>query len=274
MALANTKTITSPIKWFGGKHYLAKEIISLLPQHKVYVEAFGGGGSILTQKKPSKIEVYNDIDADLVNFLMVLRNRRDELIEALITLPSSRFLCNKWQHEPLPEDELERAVVWFYLLRQRISPKNASLVSGWRASKSINTAVDYQNALKKLKDFEERWRYVMIECVDFRRIFEIYDSPSTVFVVDPPYVGKEYYYKGDFSYQDHVDLADILSNIQGKAIVTYYECDLINRLYSGWNTIKKDGYVGSSVVKGNSKRKKEKELILMNFDEMQQLSLF
>lgn len=273
MALANT-TITSPIKWFGGKHYMAKEIISLLPIHKVYVEPFGGGGSILTQKKPSKIEVYNDIDADLVNFLMVLRNRRNELIESLITLPSSRFLCQKWQHESLPEDELERATIWFYLLRQRISPKNASLVSGWRASKNINTAVDYQNALKKLTAFEERWRHVMIECVDFRRIFEIYDSPDTVFVVDPPYVGKENQYKGNFSYQDHVDLAEILSSIQGKAIVTYYECDLVNHLYSDWNRVRTDGYVGSSVVKKQKKRKKEKELILMNFEEMQQLSLF
>ncbi|WP_121616683.1 DNA adenine methylase [Virgibacillus halodenitrificans] len=274
MTLANTKSITSPIKWFGGKHYMAKEIISLLPNHKVYVEPFGGGGHILTQKKSSKIEVYNDIDADLVNFLMVLRNRRDELIERLADLPSSRFLCQKWQREPLPEDELERATKWFYLLRQRISPRNASLVSGWRASKDISTAVDYQNALKKLKAFEERWRRVMIECVDFRRVFEIYDSPDTVFVVDPPYVGKESQYKGNFSYQDHVELAEILSNIQGNAIVTYYECDLVNRLYSGWNRVKKDGYVGSSVVKNKEKRKIEKELILMNFEEVQQLSFF
>jgi DNA adenine methylase len=275
MAVAANTTITSPIKWFGGKHYMAKEIISLLPSnHRVYVEPFGGGAHVLTQKKPSKIEVYNDIDTDLVNFLMVLRNKRDELIEALMTLPSSRFLCQKWQHEPLPEDNFERAVRWYYLLRQRISPKNASLVSGWRASKSINTAVDYQNSLKKLKAFEERWRHVMIECVDFRRIFEIYDSPVTVFFVDPPYVGKENQYKGDFSYQDHLDLAEILSNIQGKAIVTYNECDLVNRLYHDWIRIESKGYVGSSVVGENGKRKMEKELILMNYKEMEQLSLF
>jgi DNA adenine methylase len=272
VSLANNK-VTSPIKWFGGKHYLAQEIISLLPKHRTYVEPFGGGGHVLTQKPPSKVEVYNDIDTDLVNFLMVLREKRDELVERLMTLPSSRFLCQLWQQEPLPEDEFERAVRWYYLLRQRISPKNGSLVSGWRASKEINTAVDFQNSLKRLKAFEERWRNVMIECVDFRRIFEIYDSPDTVFFVDPPYVGKEHHYKGGFSYQDHVDLATILNNIQGKAIVTYYECDLVNSLYKGWNRIEKDGYVGSSVVKKNGKRKTERELILTNFEE-EQLSLF
>lgn len=270
----STNKVTSPIKWFGGKHYLAQEIISLLPsKYRTYVEPFGGGGHVLTQKHPSKVEVYNDIDADLVNFLMVLRSKREELTEALMSLPSSRFLCQFWQHEPLPEDDFERAIRWFYLLRQRISPKNATLVSGWRASKELNTATDYQNALTRLQAFEERWRNVMIECVDFRRMFDIYDSPETVFFVDPPYVGKEDQYKGGFSFQDHVDLASILKNIQGKAIVTYYECDLVNSLYKDWIRIEKDGYVGSSVVKKNGKRKIEQELILMNYEE-NQLSLF
>jgi DNA adenine methylase len=149
-------------------------------------------------KDPSKVNVYNDIDCDLVNFLLVLRKRKDDLINSLSSLPTSRYLTEKWQNEPRLEDDFERAVRWFYILRQIIVPHN-NQKSGWRSGKVKNTATDYQNAITRLDSFEQRMSRVIIECLDFREIIERYDSSETLFFLDSPYVNREKMYKGGFT---------------------------------------------------------------------------
>ncbi|MFW6328195.1 MAG: DNA adenine methylase, partial [Bacteroidota bacterium] len=105
----------SPITLTGSKHYQAQWIISNFPKHKIYVEAFGGGAHVLIQKNPSKVEIYNDINDNLVNFLMIARDRPEELYRACDNLPVSRSLFEKWKWEPTPEDDFEKAVRYFYI---------------------------------------------------------------------------------------------------------------------------------------------------------------
>src|SRR6185369_3224539 len=83
-----------PIKIYGGKHYMLKHLLKLIPPHKTYVEAFGGGGSLLFAKDPSPVEVYNDIDGNLVNFFRVLQNDTtfQEFYKLCICTPYSREL--------------------------------------------------------------------------------------------------------------------------------------------------------------------------------------
>src|SRR5574343_303278 len=85
------KNITRPaLRYFGGKFRLAPWIISQFPPHTVYVEPFGGGGSVLLRKLPAYHEVYNDLDGDVVNFFRVLREQPDELLRAIDLTPYSR----------------------------------------------------------------------------------------------------------------------------------------------------------------------------------------
>ncbi|MCK1999907.1 DNA adenine methylase [[Brevibacterium] frigoritolerans] len=154
------------------------------------------------------------------------------------------------------------------IIRQTIVPAN-NIKSGWRSGKIKNTAFDYQNAVARLDAFEGRLRNVMIECLDFREIIKRYDSPESFFYIDPPYIGRENYYKGGFSESDHIELADMLRNIKGKALVSYYPDPLIDSLYSDWRIEKTDALVGASVCKAErgQKKKKETELFIMNYEE-------
>lgn len=65
-----------PLKWYGGKQYLASKLVHLIPPHHTYVEVFGGAAALLFAKPPelSQIEVLNDIDSGLINFYRVLRD--------------------------------------------------------------------------------------------------------------------------------------------------------------------------------------------------------
>src|SRR5690348_4377904 len=89
----------SPLIWFGGKSKVAHEIISRMPDHKVYAEPFGGAAHVIAQKPEAKTEVYNDIDGDLVNFLLVVREDPEKFIVAAESLPYSRQLYERWKSE-------------------------------------------------------------------------------------------------------------------------------------------------------------------------------
>jgi DNA adenine methylase len=67
------KTLTPPLKWHGGKHYLARRIVALMPRHTCYVEPYGGGLAVLLAKNPEDVsEVVNDLHGGLTHFWRVL----------------------------------------------------------------------------------------------------------------------------------------------------------------------------------------------------------
>lgn len=128
----------------------------------------------------------------------------------------------------------------------------------------------YVNACQVIKDFAKRMQGVMIENLDFRTIIEKYDSEEALFYVDPPYVGREKFYAGGFSLEDHYELGEILNSIKGKAIVSYYEDPIINEIYGDWNIERHAAF--KQVVGGHDVIQSE-ELLIMNY-ETKQLSLF
>lgn len=265
----------SPLIWFGGKGVSAKHIIKHFPHHKQYVEPFGGAGHVIAQKARVSHEVYNDIDGNAVNFLLQVRKDPERLKQACETIPYSRQLYEQWKREPLPADPFERAVRWFYMNRSGISKGNAREVSetGWRHStkSSQNPAGGYIGACNLIKTFSERMQGVMIEHGDFREIIQKYDGYDVLFYVDPPYIGREKYYAGGFTEKDHRDLAEILGNVQGKVVLSYYWDPMLDELYPNWNKESFTAY--KQVVGGEGTETEAEELLLMNFDNGQ-LTLF
>ncbi|GIP61149.1 DNA adenine methylase [Paenibacillus woosongensis] len=263
----------SPLIWFGGKGKIAQHIISRMPDHTCYVEPFGGAAHVIAQKPPVYSEVYNDIDGEVVNFLTVAINEPVRLKQACDDLPYSRALYEQWKREKPPVDDFARAVRFFYINRSGIAKGNSDSVfsteTGWRHGKEYNTARTYRSACEVIPEFSKRMKSVMIDNRDFRDIIRVYDAPYTLFYIDPPYLGREKYYAGKFTEQDHRDLAEMLNKIRGKAIVSYYDDSLLHELYPNWN--RETFRAARQVVNGSSNT--ATEILLMNFDNGQ-LTLF
>lgn len=255
----------SPLIWFGGKSRMAKSIMEYFPAHKTYVEPFGGAAHVLVQKQPSKNEVYNDLNGDVVNFFMQVRADRKKFYEAVKSLPYARALYEEWRTQPLPDDPFERAVRWFYINRSGIVGAVKGMPGGWRHGVQHATARTYQSACELIEPLAERLGKVNIESKDYSVIIEKYDHPETFFYIDPPYRGREGRYAGGFNDEDHKKLANMLSNIKGKALISYYPDPLIDELYAGWNRVEFDSVAYSKRVGAGEEKPKTTEILLMNY---------
>jgi len=208
----------------GNKATLSDWVVDHLPQHRVYVEVFGGAAGVLANKPPSHNEVYNDIDEDLVQFFDVLRDRHDELVEWLRRVPYSREKYEEWvipwyEEDWRPDDPVKRAGVFFYHRcvgfggKYRYEP-------GFATSTTRNQARTFAAQAERLATVADRFREVVIENLDYQALIETYDDPEGVFYLDPPYYNSRCRYRhgGDF---DHDDLAAVLRDVDAKWIASY-----------------------------------------------------
>lgn len=197
----NTAAAGGPFPYPGGKASLAPWVLDHLADHETYVEPFGGAASVLFAKGASPVEVYNDADEDVVQFFEVLRDRRDELVEYLSTVPYSRALYRDWSRQYFgagdrPDDPVERAGRWFALRYFTFGGKVGGS-NGFAAFAGRNKPATLKNKTERLQQFADRLRGVVVECGDYAAVLDRYDSSETLFYLDPPYAGgSEYYPRG------------------------------------------------------------------------------
>ena len=225
-------SVRSPIKWYGGKFYIAKLICSLMPEHSVYVEVFGGAGHVLFAKPRSDVEVYNDIHDGLVTLFRVIRDKPDELQAKLKWTLYSRsefnLLREKYRNQDFIDD-VDKAATVFYLIKNSINAKMSTFSVG-RTPTNTSRPNSYYNAINTLKIVSNRLRNVIIECLDFRKLIKVYDTENTLFYLDPPYVinsrrsGRAY--KHEMSDNDHIELLDLLKTVKGKWILSGYRNEI------------------------------------------------
>jgi len=268
--------VLSPVVYYGGKSMLAPWVVSHFPEHRVYVELFGGGASVLFAKKRALVEVYNDLEGDVANFFRVTRDNGEELKRALWLTPYARDEFAAAISAPATDDPIERARRFLVISRQAfggcgVSERNLS-PGNWKqpsvCGRRTSTTV-WKNAITTRMDAViERLQGVAIENVDFHRCVEKLDTPDTLFYADPPYLmhgrDRRHQYRLDFGGDDHHRLAKAFATIQGKAIVSYHAAEGLGELYSGWRQVSRASHNCSVLLKGG-KRKKTTEVLLMNF---------
>lgn len=250
-ALATIGAPTRPVlRWHGGKWKLAPWIISHFPPHRVYVEPFGGGASVLLRKQRSYAEVYNDLDQDAVALFRVLRDDRqaERLLDLLRLTPFAKM---EFEESYLPaEDMIEQARR--LLIRSFMgfgsNGHNASTKTGFRANSNrsgTTPARDWANYPDLLPSIIDRLTGVVIECRDACEVMSAHDGPQTLHYVDPPYVretrSKAMHRNGCYAHEldaaGHVRLLGHLQLLTGMVVLSGYPHPLYDDTLSDWQRV-------------------------------------
>lgn len=179
------------VAWQGGKRWLVKELLPMIPPHKMYVELFCGGGALLCAKEPSTAEVINDRNSELVNLYRIVKWHLDGLMQELDWCLNSREEFEGWKEQRGLTD-IQRAARW--LLRMKNGFGGSADHFG-RARMGGGAAFSSKaGRLALLRAMNRRLDKVVIENLDWAECIELYDSKQAVFFCDPPYTtGKAHY---------------------------------------------------------------------------------
>lgn len=253
-------SVPTPLNWFGGKSKLASQIVKHFPSHRTYCEPFGGSAAVLFAKEPAKVEVYNDIDGELVNFFRVLRHPQ---LCAKLYAAAENTLYARAEFELAKQkcaDPVEAARR--FLVRHRMSfggnGQNWCYSVGTSRRGTAAAIRRWRWGVESLPAIHNRLKHVQIECSDWRGILERFDGVDTLFFLDPPYVPATRVagtYRYELSHDNHRELVAFLLTVRGMVVVSGYAHETYDALESaGWARIE---YPTCTHVSGSLTRRAE-----------------
>jgi DNA adenine methylase len=257
--------------YFGGKFTWLDYLYSNFPSNFNHlVDVFGGSFCVSLNYKGKVIKTANELNEDITNFFEVLRNDEAELVRLLLLTPCSNLEYNNcW--EPAA-DRIENARRFYVRVRQSFFGLGAQRKNkGWHMAKTQfnahggETVSKWNNAIEKLYDVADVIRSnFQITNFDFSTCIDKIDHDKAFFYCDPPYPEETRAsfndYKFEFDTEKHTQLAEKLHNIKGLAMVSSYESDLYNKLYSDWRKVELPPKLN------NIRSTKVQEIIWMNYD--------
>jgi DNA adenine methylase len=220
----DSKILRAPFGYPGGKTRSTANIIRYLPYKSTYVEPFGGSGAILLARQSVDLEVLNDRYAGVVAFYRCLRDpiKYQQLVEYLdLTVHSREDFVDAKQAWCEESDDVVRAAKWYYMINYSF----ASLGRNFGRSTNIkgNMAGKIRNKLKYFSHIHERLKRVQIENQDWLDCIHDYDSYSTVFYLDPPYLNAHPgTYEHELSHDTHRHLIDTIFRLKGFVALSGY----------------------------------------------------
>ncbi len=267
-------TIDPPLKWHGGKHYIAKKIVALMPPHTHYVEPYFGGGSVMLAKDPEGVsEVANDLNRELANFWSVLRSETEfssfsRLCEATAF---SEELFDGIGNDTTAAFPVDAAWRFFIRCRQSMSGrmKDFAPLSRTRTRRGMNEqASAWISAVDGLPAVHARLRRVAILNQPALDVIRKEDKEATLFYLDPPYLHETRSTTGEYLHEmtaaQHRELLETITRIQGKFLLSGYDSELYREFekMNGWTRHSFD--LPNNSAKGD-KKKRMQEIVWANF---------
>ena len=255
------------LSYYGGKQQLATRILGMIPEHQIYCEPFCGGAAIFFAKEPSKVEIINDTNGEVINFYEVLKRDFPALereIEISLHSRKQHHQARVIYDNPDMFDRIKRAwALWMLANGSYGSMLDGSFGYdriGTTSKKLTNRRTDFN------VDYAIRLQQVQIECCDALRIIQSRDTPETFFYLDPPYVGTDMGHYDGYTQMDFDALLTLLESIQGKFLLSSFHNaslkDYIRR--NGWHTV--EYRLSSSMTHGNGRTVRGKvEVLTANY---------
>lgn len=249
----------SVISRTGGKHFMSKRLVKMIPEHKIYVEAFVGGGSVYFRKPLSEVNIINDLDKDIYDIykdITLIDNIDYIYFETKEEKEVLRERFNFYKNKNNIENPKERLYRNLYLSKMSFAGNRRNAVSDF---KKIPCKI--QNLKKNYQQIRNKLLNTIILNEDYKNVIEKYDSVDTFFYLDPPYseLKKSWgYEKNSIKIEE---IIEVLKNIKGKFLMTYDINDKNINLFKEFFTVETIDQIYTT----NNNNKKVKELIIKNY---------
>jgi DNA adenine methylase len=254
-------------KTHGGKSYLSRRIVPLLPPHTIYVEPFFGGGSVLLRKPRSEVEIAGDLNPALIGFYKCLQNQTQELIERARSIPytpeSFAWACETDDLNLGPVESAARFIVKACMSRGGLGRSFAwseRLRGGQPGDKNA-----WDTFLQELPRISHRLERVEIYHSDAPDLIQQFDSPDTLHYCDPPYpwsvrAARKAYGPNEMSDDEHARLLDVITKAHGMVAGSGRPCPLYDDALQGWK--RHDREVVNHAGQGKRKQRRIESLWL------------
>lgn len=213
----------TPISYYGGKQSLSSLILGLIPEHRIYCEPFFGGGAVFFAKNPSKVEIINDTNKELINFYEVVKEDFSALEHEISLSLHSRDKHRQADviyKNPDMFNRVKRAWAVWMLANSSYGCKLSGCFgydrTGGASKKLDNKRVSFTD------DYAKRLQRVQIECRDALRVIKSRDTSDTFFYIDPPYVGADQGHYDGYTQEDFDALLTLLDGIKGQFLLSSY----------------------------------------------------
>lgn len=267
----NEPALTPPLKWHGGKHYLAPVIHQLAERAKPYTHRVithaGGLGELWGWECDGVSEVVNDLNGQLTDFWEVLAD--PDQFPAFLRIVQATPFSEEVYHRATANllhfadgIRVQRAAWFFISCRQSMAGRMNSFapLSRTRTRRGMNEqASSWLTAIDGLPAVHERLKRVVILNRNATDCIKQQDGPATLFYVDPPYVPKSRtapnVYRCEMTIGDHAALLQTLATVQGKFILSGYDCDLYRDHEAEYGWKRQEVELPNNAASGDAKRR-------------------
>jgi DNA adenine methylase len=240
-----TQKLRSPLKWHGGKSYLARRIIALMPEHRAYVEPFLGGGSILLNKPKAELEVAGDLNRRLVNFWEYV-GAGD--VGFLSVIQGTEYCLKIFELAKAAQwlsDNTPRHEAIYFMVANRFSRGGLGQTFAWSERLRGGQPGDvnaWETIKAELPEIAARLADVRFNCCEARKLMAAYDGPETLHYLDPPYLhetrtAKKAYGEFEMDPDDHVRLLVAARSCRGAVLISGYRSKSYDSFLGDWHRV-------------------------------------
>jgi DNA adenine methylase len=238
---ATASKLRGPTKHHGGKAYLARRIIAYFPPHRIYLECFAGGLSILLNKPRSKVEVAGDLNLGLIRMWQTLRDHGSEVLRRLVETP---YTEEAWRDATLEVDcsyEIEHAVA--FIVANRMSRGGLGKSFAWSERLRGGQPGDKNAWETMIRDdlprVIDRIRDVRFEHGDALRLIDVFKGDREALIyADPPYLPAtrthRKAYACEMTREEHEVLLAQLRACKAKVFLSGYRDPLYDEALVDW----------------------------------------
>jgi DNA adenine methylase len=241
---------------------LAKRISSFFPPHRIYLEAFGGGASVLLNKPPVEVEAYNDLDLKITRLFRVLRNQGREFVEYIQLVPYSEqeFRCAAYY--PEGATDMIKAACDFIRWRQSFGGRGENWSCTTRRARGgmAGDVNAWWTSIEQLPQIIDRLRRVEILSQPAIKAIHRFDHPDTLIYCDPPYLhetrspSSRDVYGVEMTREQHIQLGKVLKTCVSKVVISGYPSTLYEDIFRNWRRVEFD--IANHAAGGHKKSRK------------------